>query len=387
MQTMGDGEERALIRTRFQRIVLFLGVWTLLALFFSGQNVVRWLVSGRQINWLEAVGFEFLYWAPFALLTPFLLFMCRRFRLEPGRMRRGLLAHTVASVVFALAQTVMAFALRYVAALALNLPTLTINAMVANMRMAFWLVVLTALWKYWVFVGIYHAFDYYRRYRERQMRASQLETELATSQLQALRMQLQPHFLFNTLHSVSMLNLTDADAANRVLVKLSELLRLTLQNTGYQEVPLETEIDFLDRYLEIESIRFQDRLDVRFHLDDDVHDALVPNLALQPLVENAIRHGIAKSSTAGTIEVRAGRRDGRLVLEVADDGPGLSDGWDAERDLGLGLKNTRSRLRHLYGDDHLLEFLDAPDGGLIVRLTIPFRRNVQTDHMEDAATK
>jgi signal transduction histidine kinase len=336
--------------------------------------VVRSVVTGRPIDWLQAIGFEFLYWTPFALMTPFLLYMVRRFRPEPGRMRRSLLAHGVAALVFAFAQTLSFFALEYAAALALSFPTERIDAMVANMRIGFWLLVLTALWKYWVIIGVWYAFDYYRRYREREARASQLEAQLATSQLQALKMQLQPHFLFNTLHSVSMLNLTDADAANRVLVKLSDLLRITLDNTGSQEVPLEEEIDFLDRYLEIESIRFQDRLEVRFLLDDDVQDTLVPNLALQPLVENAIRHGIAKSSTAGTIEVRAQSRDGTLVLEVVDDGPGLPDGWDAERDSGLGLRNTRARLERLYGPEHDLEFADAPDGGTIARLTIPLRR-------------
>lgn len=335
---------------------------------------MRSVVTGRPVDWLQAIGFEFLYWAPFALMTPFLLYMVRRFRPEPRRTTRSLLAHGAAALTFAFAQTLSFFVLEYAAALALDFPTERVDAMVANMRIGFWLLVLTALWKYWVIIGVWYAFDYYRRYREREARATQLEAQLATSQLQALKMQLQPHFLFNTLHSVSMLNLTDADAANRILVKLSDLLRMTLDNTGSQEVPLEEEIDFLDRYLEIESIRFQDRLDARFLLGDDVQDALVPNLALQPLVENAIRHGIAKSSSAGTIEVRAQSRDDRLVLEVVDDGPGLPHGWDAERDSGLGLRNTRARLERLYGPNHELHFADAPGGGTIARMTIPLRR-------------
>lgn len=364
--------------TRLKRTLLFVGIWTLIALFFSAQNVVRLLVTGQPVSWLQAVGFEYLYWAPFILLTPFLLYMVRHFRLEPGRLQEHLWIHTAGALVFSLAQVLCFFTLEYVAALVLDFSAEGVDAIVANMRIAFWLLVLTAFWKYWVFVGVYYAFDYYRRYRERELRTSQLEAQLATSRLQALRMQLQPHFLFNALHSVSMLNLTDADAANRVLVKLSELLRVTLENTGSQEVPLETEIDLLDRYLEIESIRFQDRLNVHFLLGDDVQDVLVPNLILQPLVENAIRHGISKSSTAGTIEVRAQSRDGKLVLEVADDGPGLPAGWDPDRDSGLGLRNTRARLEHLYGPDYWLEFVEAPGGGLVVRLTIPLRRARET---------
>jgi signal transduction histidine kinase len=340
--------------------LLWLGIWTLAAVFWSAQNIVRDVVTGRPIRWLQAVGFEFLYWTPFALLTPFLLFMVRRFRLEPGLLRRNLSFHMAGAVVFAFAQTLIAFALQYATVVALKFPPESIDAMVANLRVAFWLVVITALWKYWVIIGLWYAFDYYRRYREREARASQLEARLATSQLQALKMQLQPHFLFNTLHSVSMLNLTDANAANRVLVKLSELLRITLDSNSSQEVPLEKEIDFLDRYLEIESIRFQDRLDVRFLFDDDVQDSLVPNLVLQPLVENAIRHG----------------------LEVADDGPGLPAGWSADRDTGLGLTNTRERLERLYGEGQQLEFESAPGGGLTVRITLPFRRAQRSASMQ-----
>ncbi len=362
--------------------MLWLGIWTLAAVFWSAQNIVRDVVTGRPIRWLQAVGFEFLYWTPFALLTPFLLFMVRRFRLEPGLLRRNLSFHMAGAVVFAFAQTLIAFALQYATVVALKFPPESIDAMVANLRVAFWLVVITALWKYWVIIGLWYAFDYYRRYREREARASQLEARLATSQLQALKMQLQPHFLFNTLHSVSMLNLTDANAANRVLVKLSELLRITLDSNSSQEVPLEKEIDFLDRYLEIESIRFQDRLDVRFLFDDDVQDSLVPNLVLQPLVENAIRHGISKSSSASTIEVRARSSDGKLVLEVADDGPGLPAGWSADRDTGLGLTNTRERLERLYGEGQQLEFESAPGGGLTVRITLPFRRAQRSASMQ-----
>lgn len=348
---------------------------------------MRLVVTGQPIRWLQAVGFEFLYWVPFALLTPFLLMMVRRFRLEPGRLRRNLPYQMAGAVAFAFAQTFAFFALQYATVMLLDLPRESIDAMVANMRVAFWLVVLTALWKYWVIIGLWYAFDYYKRYRERQALASQLEVRLATSQLQALRMQLQPHFLFNTLHSVSMLNLTDANAANRVLVKLSELLRITLDSNSSQEVPLGKEIDFLDRYLEIERIRFQDRLDVRFSLDADVQDALVPNLALQPLVENAIRHGISKSSSAGRIEVRARSSDGRLVLEVSDDGPGLPADWNAERDSGLGLNNTRERLERLYGADQRLEFESSPGAGLTVRISIPLRQAQQSAPPEGSTTR
>jgi sensor histidine kinase YesM len=237
---------------------------------------------------------------------------------------------------------------------------------------------------YWTIVGAGYAFEYYRRFREQQLqaarlelRATQLETQLAQAQLQALKMQLHPHFLFNTLHAISALIDDDVKVARRMIARLSELLRLTLENVGQQEVSLRQELDALERYLEIEQIRFQDRLTVRFAVAPETLDASVPNLVLQPIVENAIRHGIAPRSSAGRIEIRAERRDGRIELQVIDDGPGLQrcDEEGAEEfKEGIGLANTRARLRRLYGDEHQIEIKDADEGGLAVRLSIPFRQ-------------
>jgi two-component system, LytTR family, sensor kinase len=190
-------------------------------------------------------------------------------------------------------------------------------------------------------------------------------------------MQLHPHFLFNTLHAISALMDDDVKGARRMIARLSELLRLTLENVGRQEVSLRQELDALERYLEIEQIRFQDRLTVRLRVAQETLDACVPNLVLQPIVENAIRHGIAPRSSAGRIEIRAERRDGMIELQVIDDGPGLhpcgEEGVEEFKE-GIGLTNTRARLRRLYGDEHLIEIKDADEGGLIVKLSIPFRQ-------------
>jgi LytS/YehU family sensor histidine kinase len=218
-------------------------------------------------------------------------------------------------------------------------------------------------------VAVTCAFDFYRKYRERKLRAIELESRLVQAKLQALQMQLNPHFLFNSLHSISALMHKDIDAADRMISRLSELLRAALDNTERQEVPLRQELQFLRRYLEIEQIRFGSRLRVEINAAPETLDASVPNLILQPLVENAIRHGIEPHARPGRIRFGARRQADELTLEVHDNGGGLASPSPLD---GVGLSNTRARLRSLYGEAHILEFCTPPEGGLLVRLILPF---------------
>ena len=225
---------------------------------------------------------------------------------------------------------------------------------------------------YWAILGVSLAVDYYRKYRERELRASQLETRLAEAQLQVLKMQLHLHFLFNTLHAISTLMHRDVEAAERMLTRLSDLLRHSFESVGVQEVSLKQELEFLDRYVEIEKVRFGDRLAVEISVDPELLDARVPNLILQPLVENAIRHGIASRAAGGRIEIEVRRDNGMLDLEIRDNGPGLPAGDDGSEGIGgIGLANTRARLKQLYGARHRFELSEAAGGGLAVNLTIP----------------
>jgi LytS/YehU family sensor histidine kinase len=229
---------------------------------------------------------------------------------------------------------------------------------------------------YWVIVAVTFAFDYYGKFRERELRAAELEKSLAQAKLRALQMQLNPHFLFNSLHSVSALMHQDVDAADRMIVRLSDLLRAALENSDAQEVTLRAELKFLQSYLEIEKIRFGQRLTVQTKIPADLLDARVPNLILQPLVENAIRHGIEPHAKPGHIELHAQRLNGELMLVVCDNGAGVSDA--AMVSEGIGLSNTRARLRTLYGEAQHFELGNRPEGGLRVRLTIPFRTTDQS---------
>jgi sensor histidine kinase YesM len=186
-----------------------------------------------------------------------------------------------------------------------------------------------------------------------------------------LQRQIQPHFLFNTLNTISALMHRDVDAADAMIARLSDLLRMSLERVGVQEVTLKEELDFLSKYLEIEQTRFRDRLTVAFDVQADVLDALVPNLLLQPLVENAIKHGIGPRPTPGQITVRARRNGALLELDVQDNGVGLSAARLTDFNRGVGLSNTRSRLDHLYGSLHRFEFRQPAEGGLLVCIAIP----------------
>jgi LytS/YehU family sensor histidine kinase len=291
----------------------------------------------------------------------------RRFRPEPGRWAGPLAVHAAASV--AITGAVIAITELALSAFLHERSSPPLASMAFSLRVNFHGLFPT----YWAVLGGFFLFDYYARYRDRELRAAQLEARLAETRLQALRMQLQPHFLFNTLHSISSLMYTDVDAAEEMVTRLGDFLRLTLESAGAAEVPLRTELEFSRRYLEIERTRFEERLQVRFAVAEECLSSLVPTLILQPLVENAIRHGIDRRREGGTVEVAAFRADGTLVLRVANDG--ASDAAEAEGARApVGLANTRERLRGLYGPGGDLRLEHRPDGGAVATVVLPFRQ-------------
>jgi LytS/YehU family sensor histidine kinase len=222
-------------------------------------------------------------------------------------------------------------------------------------------------------LGLGYAVSYYARFREREFRASQLEAQLAQAQLQALKMQLHPHFLFNTLNGIASLVRDNKNrAAVDMLAGLSDLLRYTLENAGKQEVPLKEELEFLELYLGIQQMRFPDRLRVEMRVAPETLDALVPNLILQPIVENAIRHGISQRPTPGVVGIEASRDGERLRVNVYDDGPGLRPNGGTGG--GVGLSNTRERLAQLYGERQRFTLSEREGGGVEAALVLPFVR-------------
>ena len=364
-------DDGPLITDTRKRWLVIIGVWTGIALFFMGQSALRWTLRGDPINLMNFRA-ELVYWWAWIPLTPIALLAVRRFPITRQTRARAIPIHIVIALVVGFIHEGILTAI-----LLLTRETGWFIPVDAPFPILDWRRIpvgaLTGFYKYWALIGVYSAFVYARRSRTQQVHAAQLETRLAQAELQALRMQLHPHFLFNTLHAVSMLNFTDVDAANRMLVRLSDLLRMSLDTAGRQHVTLREELDFLRKYLEIEQTRFQDRLRIDFDVDQNLLDAEVPNLVLQPLVENAIRHGISKMAGAGIIEVTAAERDGNLCLRVCDNGPGVARNWDPELNTGIGLSTTIARLRQLYGDQHSFRIEPRAQGGTCAEIVFPLR--------------
>jgi two-component system, LytTR family, sensor kinase len=238
---------------------------------------------------------------------------------------------------------------------------------------------------YWAIIGWYVASDYQDQIRDRKVRTAELERLLAQSRLDTLRTQLHPHFLFNALNAISA-NVESAPRTARwMLEQLGDLLRLALDHSEDQVIPLQRELAFVDRYMKLQKVRYEDRLDVVLDVDPLALHALVPTFILQPLLENAIRHGIATRSTPGQIEIQAWCEGEMLHLSVRDDGPGLTANWDLERGAGVGLSNTRERLRRLYGDGQSFRIEGAIGAGVQVDLRFPLRLEDAPKPAEPAA--
>jgi len=358
---LGSGRARP-----WRKWVLLWAAWTLIALAFASQVNFTQARRGYIVTWKFALTTALADWYTFGVLSVPALWLARRFHFDEAGWRRGLAVHLVAGAVFAVAWVGLRVGIEMVRARERQPNFDFYEAFHWTLVRSFYFNLLV----YWVIVGASHGIEYYRRYRERELRASELEKLLVEARLQALQAQLNPHFLFNTLNSISTLMHRDVAAADRMIVRLSELLRLALGSRGTQEVPLREELEFLRRYLEIEQIRFGPRLAVEIDAPPDTLELAVPNLVLQPLVENAIKHGIAPRKQGGRIEVRARRAGDRLHLSVTDNGAGHSA---HTRGSGLGLANTRARLEHLYGAQQQFEFGPRPEGGFAVRIILPAR--------------
>jgi len=335
----------------------FLG-WTLVALFFASQTYLSYKYSGGQAHIGIILKINLGDWYLWGLLAPGIICLARRFPIERKHWVPSTTQHLVAGVGIALLKWWLDNLFRRYA---LGLPKGMALAYVFHGNFV----------TYGILVAATQGYLYYERYRNGELRSAELTAQLAQAQLQVLRMQLHPHFLFNTLNSIATLIHKDPDAADRMTARLSDLLRLTLENVGVQEVPLARELEFLESYLEIERTRFSDRLVVRIDAVPETLDASTPYLILQPLVENAIRHGIAARSSPGCVVIRAARDGNMLLLEVKDDGPGIRS--EAVPRNGVGISGTRARLEKLYGEAHRFELINAEGGGLVVKLAFPFR--------------
>jgi two-component system LytT family sensor kinase len=359
--------------------IVFLAA-TLLALFSS---LLAWQftvsLGNRATPWRTLLILNTTYWYIWALFTPAIIWLSQHFRFERQGIWRALAVHLPSVVVFSLSHIGLMTTVQWWYARQQGRPFSWTSEMQRSALLNFDWEMMT----YWTIVGLSHAILYYRASRDRALRTAQLETRLVEAQLKALQQQLHPHFLFNTLHAISALMHRDVEAADRTLMRLSDLLRLTLEHIGQHEIPLQAELDFLGKYLQIEQTRFADRLIVRFDVQPETLDTMVPNLILQPLVENAIKHGVARKSGPGHIDISTRREGDKLRMEVRDDGVGLSEDALTALQKGIGVSTTRARLQHLFGADYRFEF-HRHAAGLAVVVAIPWRTEIG-DRVEDSA--
>jgi two-component system, LytTR family, sensor kinase len=360
------------LEINWRRAALLYSGWTLVSIIFAGISYAAAIgENNKEFGFVSALRLNLVQFYLWAILSPLLFRFSRRFPIEFRFLNlRNLLLYFPALISFAGIHQVLHLAVLWsiTPRWRQRFPAL-IDCYRAYFALGFYIDLIIAL----LIVIAVHALLYYQNFRASELAQSSLKTQLAQAQLRALKMQLHPHFLFNTLHSISSLVLEDPPKANSMIARLGDFLRLTLENSNQQLVSLKEETEFLRCYLEIEQVRFGDRLKVALELEPQTLSVQVPHLILQPVVENAIQHAIAPRAARGHINIEAKRLNNLLRLEVRDNGPGIASNDALLEREGVGLSNVRARLHQIYGSDFRFELMNARDGGLTVVLEIPCR--------------
>jgi len=344
----------------------------MLGLLYAGPIYLELRAAGHGHRAWRIFSWGTLIWLAWAPLTPAMFWLAQKYSLVGEAWKRNIVVHLPAFLLMS--------ALHTAASTAVMLSIKPFDDMgdggnfwpsfLVRLPSAF----VSDLLVYGAVLGVFYAIDYYHKYREREFLASRLEAQLAQAQLDSLRMQLHPHFLFNTLNSiVGLVRDNKNTAAVNMLVGLSDLLRHTLEYSSRHEVELREEINFIKLYLSIQEMRFSDRLRIELDIDPSTTKALVPNLILQPLTENALRHGIGRTADSGLVGIKSAAQDGHLRLTVYDEGAGLPEDWQLKGSAGIGLANTIARLQQLYDDDHEFDIRNRDGGGVEVVIVMPLR--------------
>ena len=340
-----------LLASQWGKFLLFVTAWAALSLLFAPEAYLSFYVRGVSIGWRQAIELTLVNSFVVLALVPGIVWITRRWPVERCNWRAALAAHIPACLIFSLAHSGLYWA-------ACHLYQEVGGTLFFRFH--------PNLLSYWAVVGFTQALDYLRKSQAHERRVAQL-------QLSLLKSQLQPHFLFNTLHTISAMMHVDVNGADTMISRLSELLRVTLANIGKDESTLAEELDFIRTYLDIERVRFGERLETQIDAPADTLDALVPTMVLQPLVENCVRHGISLRMQDGRIAIQARREENRLVLTVKDNGVGLVP--TASPRQGLGISNTRARLEQLYPQDHVFSLQTGAQAGVEVTVNIPFHKS------------
>jgi two-component system LytT family sensor kinase len=362
-------------RATISRARILFAVWTAYGLLSAWQEHYFFASTKMPTSWPNSIRYELGYAYLWGICSPAILWLANRYRIERNHRTTHLLIHAGMMTIFVI------FTKTAFDALLLPPGSSFIHFTWEKLFRSIEYTADTGVLLYWVVVLVEHSYIYYKRYQYSVVNAAQLQTQLVRAQLQALKMQLHPHFLFNALHTITALVHEDPELAERTIARLSELLRLFLANSTIHEVTLGEELRILDLYLDIERTRFEDRLQVHLDVPAELQNAMVPSLVLQPLVENAIRHGIGRKAGPGWISVSAEKYGETLVLRVIDNGMGLPP----ESTDGMGLSITRGRLESLYGPRQAMVLRNLPAGGAEVRITMPYRVHAENTEESDNA--
>jgi two-component system LytT family sensor kinase len=352
------------------RVFVTFLICTIVTLFFLGQNYYFAILKDVEFIIWDQFSYQAFFYYSWGALYFVIIFLTKKFPLEKNTWAVNLPIHIVAAFVLAVIQKYVSAIVYFWFSTSIVIESdLFTKYIYKAIGSAFDGVVY-----YFLILGIHIGIDYYKQLTAHKIKAAKLESQLANAQLSALKMQLHPHFLFNTMHAISSLMEEDVKTAQRMLTKLSDLLRQTLEFVGIQHVSLEQELDFLKSYLEIEQTRFHDRLKINYDIDSKTLNAQVPNLILQPMVENAIKHGITPKAEGGTINISAKIENENLILEISDNGKGNGN---EEIKEGIGIKNTRKRLNQIYADKFLMDISSQADKGFSVKILIPYEEFIQ----------
>jgi two-component system LytT family sensor kinase len=352
-----------LMKNRLGRVVLAALAWTVIGFIFA-------LPSLSAGHWQRSVVGSLAQWWSWGLVTPLIFWADRRLPLSGKQLPQRMLAHLIPSFIFTSVYIYIFAAVLAILGIGSWSSLQSTKLLAGALRGMFlwsWLV-------YWLIFGAGQVYHYYEHYLSSELQMERLERNFSEARLNALRMQLDPHFLFNALNTISSQVERDPRLARGMIEHLGDLLRLSLESKDRQEVPLAEEMSFLDHYVAIQKIRFGDQLKIETQISPEVKYASVPCLFVQPLVENAIRHGISRRSSGGTVVISAQRVDGHLTIRIADDGVGLPDGWTLENSTGLGLSVTRERIAGLYPNgSSRFAVRRRTGGGTEVEISLPLR--------------
>ncbi|MDN5205246.1 histidine kinase [Fulvivirgaceae bacterium BMA10] len=346
-------------------------IWTSIAVISSSLLFVKLSIGGDTPSWLSIFIIKLVIWLFWGAVMPLIFFLSKKFRVDRGNRFKGLLFHVPFSV-FLISLNIFLYAL---IVFLTNVDDYSAQALIGIFATLFinqfeWYLII-----YWAIIIVGYAFEFYQKYKEREITALQLESKLIKAQLQTLKMQLHPHFLFNTLNTIAALvRYDDKKSAVAMLAGISDLLRMALMQRGQHEVKLEMELDFISKYLEIEKIRFKDKLEIEIDMDPKTSDVIVPNFLLQPIVENAIYHGVSKQIVAKRITIQTTLEQEQLIIKVYNDGPEFPANFDVQKTKGIGLSNTIERLSQLYGDNHEINFNNVGEGVEVV-VKLPYIKN------------